>query len=169
MAMTAYGAWLDAQRPVQEAHDVRNHSDVTCLGETGMLTHYALHFGKYAGRLATSPDDRMVARTAVDCTLVCLSAAVALGQRLDGVDACDAEGGATAFRGFCDAAGRFAEALLEPGSPASPRIMQASNLDLLRWCLHLAGRVRLDLPEAVAARRRELAERAFYVTDGDAT
>ncbi len=167
MGNTAHGAWLDAQRPVQDGHDLRNHSDVTCLGERGRLVHYALHFGKYAGRLA-APDDGMMARTAVDCTLVCLSAANALGQRLDRVDARRGGEGPTALRGFADAAGRFAEGLLARDAKVSRHAMEAANLDLLRLCLDLADKARVDLPRAVDARRRELAGRAFFADDAAA-
>ncbi len=167
MTVLSIDEWLEAQRAAQERHDRRNHQDVTCLGERGRLVHYALHHGKYVGRLARAQDDLAVRRTVTDCVLVCLSAANVLGQGLLGTTVPAASGGIVLLREIADATGRFAGAVTATGPlpPESIEVATLANADLLGWMMSLAAYVRHDVRTALPLRRQFLRERAFFVTD----
>ncbi|MBY2943669.1 hypothetical protein HF264_28870 [Rhizobium leguminosarum] len=159
-----------AMQQAQFRHDQRNHSDIICLPKTDRLKHYGLHFAKYVGRLARgNSEPKSVDRTLVDMTLVCLSAANALHQRVqDDIESRTAEqhDQVDPLRSLADASGRFADACekidhMEDFLP----IARLANIDVLNWVVHSASERGLDLNQAIAERRKELVERQFYIAD----
>ncbi|NGO54527.1 hypothetical protein [Allomesorhizobium camelthorni] len=154
----------------QFRHDQRNHSDVICLPKPDRLKHYGLHFAKYVGRLARgNSEPKSADRTLVDMTLVCLSVANALHQRIqEDIERCspDHNDQVDPLRSLADAAGRFADACekidhLEDFLP----IARLANADVLSWTLRQAMERGLDLNQAIAERRKELVVRQFYIAD----
>jgi hypothetical protein len=153
----------------QFRHDQRNHSDILCLSKSDRLKHYGLHFAKYVGRLARGSSElKAIEQTITDTALVCLSAANTLHQRLD--DSVLAEPRLTVqidpLRPLADAAGRFADACekidhLEEFLPTA----RVANIDILRWVFSVADEREFDIRSAIAARRKDLAERQFYISD----
>jgi len=151
----------------QYRHDQRNHFDIICLPKEDRLKHYGLHFAKYVGRLARTDETKSRARTLTDTALVCLSAANTLHLRLD--QQSFASGLAKQIdpiRPLADAAGRFADACekidhLEDFLP----LARQANIDVLQWVLSTAFEQSLDLNKLISERRRELAERQFYIRD----
>jgi hypothetical protein len=154
----------------QFRHDQRNHSDILCLPKPDRLKHYGLHFAKYVGRLARgSAEAKPIDRTVTDTALVGLSAANTLHQRLD---RCPLTGRLADIqidpvrRPLADAADRFADACEKIGHLEDfLSIARAANEDILNWFLAIAAERQLDLKAAIKARRRELADKQFYVTD----
>jgi hypothetical protein len=150
----------------QHAHDMRNHFDILALHKNDRLKHYGLHFAKYVGRLSRQDrgEPKTIDRTIIDIFIVGLSAANTLHQELRKTNISSDTVPLDRFRGFADAAGRFADACekidhMEDFLP----IARTANLDILSWVLAMAMDHKVDLIEAVAARRRELAERQFYI------
>jgi hypothetical protein len=151
----------------QYAHDMRNHFDILSLHKADRLKHYGLHFAKYVGRLAReSADPKPAERTLVDAMLVGLSAANTLHQDLSKEDFGTSRSldQVDPLRGFADASGRFADACekidhLEEFLP----IARTANRDVLAWLIHQANERGLDLVRAVQTRRKELADRHFYI------
>jgi hypothetical protein len=150
----------------QHAHDMRNHFDILALHKNERLKHYGLHFAKYVGRLARQDtgEPKPIARTVVDTFLVGLSAANTLHQELDkaniGLDTVPSD----RFRGLADAAGRFADACEKIDHMEDfLSLARTANLDILGWVLAMAQDHEVDLIEAVTTRRKELAQRQFYV------
>lgn len=150
----------------QYAHDMRNHFDIISLHKTDRLKHYGLHFSKYVGRMARATEQKPVERTLVDALLVSLSAANTLHQNLGEIDLARHADSAQidSLRTLADAAGRFADACekidhLEQFVP----IARTANGDILRWVAATANERKLDLANAVRARRQELAARHFYI------
>ncbi|MGE3990150.1 hypothetical protein [Pseudorhodoplanes sp.] len=151
----------------QYAHDMRNHFDILSLHKNDRLKHYGLHFAKYIGRLAREADEpKPVERTVVDAALVCLSAANTLHQDLSKETWSDLTKNKQIdpLRIFADAAGRFADACekidhLEEFLP----IAREANRDIMDWLLREAHEKNFALTERIEARRRELAERHFYI------
>lgn len=159
-----------AMQQAQFRHDQRNHSDIICLPKPDRLKHYGLHFAKYVGRLARgNAEPKSVDRTLVDMTLVCLSAANALHQRIQGdIERCshDRNDQVDPLRSLADAAGRFADACekidhMEDFLP----IARHANVDVLSWTVVTAAERGLDLNKAIADRREELVARQFYITE----
>jgi hypothetical protein len=67
---------------------------------------------------------------------------------------------------FADAAGRFADACekidhLEEFLPQA----RIANIDIAKWIIRQAAFRQLDLISSVGDRRKELAERHFYISD----
>lgn len=80
-------SWLFTLQIEQRIHDDRHHPDVSRLSLHHRLNHLALHFAKYAGRIADtirSGDHRKVNQTLIDTFIIALSAANVLNIRLDG-------------------------------------------------------------------------------------
>lgn len=153
----------------QYAHDKRNHSDILTLSKNDRLKHYGLHFAKYVGRLARGNDEpKSIERTIVDTCLVCLSAANTLHQKLSDTHVCARERKAQIDPVYvlADAAGRFADACekidhMEEFVP----IARQANVDVMSWVLTAASERCLNLEHSLGARRKELAQRQFYVVD----
>ncbi len=155
----------------QFRHDQRNHSDIACLSKPDRLKHYGLHFAKYVGRLARGPQEKIgLDRTVTDTALVCLSAANVLHQRLEVSDVLQRPASMSLqidpMRPLADAAGRFADACEKIDHLEDFLSMaKLANEDVLWWALAIASERKLDILEAIRGRRRELAERQFFVTD----
>jgi len=151
----------------QYAHDMRNHFDILSLSKADRLKHYGLHFAKYVGRLARGPDEaKTVERTLVDATLVSLSAANTLHQDLSKENFVNKQNSTQLdpLRVLADASGRFADACekidhMEEFLPIAKR----ANLDIMAWLLCEADDKNLELISEVHKRRRELADRHFYI------
>lgn len=157
---------LNLQRE-QYQHDQRNHFEVFSLPKTERLKHYGLHFAKYVGRFARGAEEpKPVARTLGDATLICLSAANSLHQKLGNA----IEYGmapqihADPFRAFADASGRFADACEKIDHLEEfVSLARQANVDIFLWILAFSSDQGFDTLGALEARRKELAERAFYV------
>ena len=152
---------LDWQKDQYE-HDMRNHFDILSLHKEDRLKHYAMHFAKYAGRLARgSREEKPVERTFVDALLVCLSAANTLHQKLN--HSANRSNGTFVIR-MTDAAGRFNDAAekvdhLEPFID----IAKQGNQDILDTLLDYAANEAVDVECALKGRRAELRERQFFI------
>lgn len=153
----------------QFQHDKRNHTDILYLHKNDRLKHYGLHFCKYVGRLARgSTEIKPVERTVVDCVLVSLSAANTLHQRLPSPAVRDNRSIARndTLTVVADAAGRFADAC-EKIDHQEEFLSQAreANSDIFTWALNYSLDLELDLTKEIVMRRRELAERQFFIKD----
>lgn len=151
----------------QFRHDQRNHSDIICLPKSDRLKHYGLHYAKYVGRLARADESKSSARTLTDTALVCLSAANTLHQRLEGYQFSGALGAQVdALRPLADASGRFADACEKIDHLEDfLDIARRANFDVMEWVLAFAEEQNIDLLASIAERRKELAERQFYIRD----
>lgn len=151
----------------QHSHDMRNHFDILARHKNDRLKHYGLHYAKYVGRLARGKaESKPVDRTIVDTLLVALSAANTLHQdiRKANIPADFAVG--DLFPAFADAAGRFADACEKIDHMEEfLQIAKSANVDILGWILASARHHDIDLVDAVSVRRKELSERAFYITE----
>ena len=152
---------LDWQKDQYE-HDMRNHFDIISLHKTDRLKHYAMHFAKYAGRLARgAKEEKPKERTFVDCLLVCLSASNTLHQRLSYVSKGSND---SFFLRLTDAAGRFNDAA-EKIDHMEPflEIAQTSNQDIFNALMDFAAQETIDIGHTLQERRAELKERQFYI------
>lgn len=156
---------LQMQRD-QYSHDQRNHWDILTLHKTDRLKHYGLHYCKYVGRVARGVEEtKELERTLIDTTLVSLSAANTLHQRLGMVDP-----GVTKsmqidpLRPFADAAGRFADACEKIDHLEEfLAIATTANSEIFLWSVRMAGHTHLDMREMLKIRRAELKGRHFYI------
>lgn len=154
----------------QYRHDQRNHSDITCLSKMDRMQHYGLHFAKYVGRLARGPaESKSIGRTITDTALICLSAANTLEQRLDN---CIPAGWRSHVQSgdlvctFADAAGRFADACEKMDHLEEfLSIARTANEDIIKWVLSSAEDHEFDLLTSIRARRKELSDKRFYISD----
>lgn len=159
--MTTSSDLLEWQRDQYE-HDMRNHFDILSLHKQDRLKHYAMHFGKYAGRVARgAKEEKPLSRTFVDAMLVCLSAANTLHQRLDYTPNKSNE---SFFVRLTDAQGRLNDAA-EKIDHLEPFVEQAilANQDILNALLDLAEVERIDAAAAMKDRRAQLRQRHFYI------
>jgi hypothetical protein len=164
------GDELQKMQREQFRHDKRNHADIQCLAKAERLKHYGLHYAKYVGRLArSSSEPKPHDQTIIDSMLVCLSAANTLHQDLSRIDfTCHTHHAEQIdpLRVFADASGRFADACEKfDHLEDNHRLAREANVDIMRWLLSIVGERSIDLHQKIAQRRRELAERQFYVTD----
>ena len=151
----------------QYAHDMRNHFDILSLHKNDRLKHYGLHFAKYVGRLARGVDEsKPVERTLVDAVLVSLSTANTLHQDLsmESFVAGAIPRQVDPLRSFADASGRFADACekidhMEEFLPTARK----ANCDIMMWLVREADDRQLSLIIEVKKRRKELADRHFYI------
>lgn len=151
----------------QYAHDMRNHFDILSLHKTDRLKHYGLHFAKYVGRFAREMSEpKPIERTLVDAALIGLSAANTLHQDLskEAFDPNMNRKQVDPLRTLADAAGRFADACekidhLEDFLP----LAKEANRDIMNWILCEADERNVSLPAAILNRRKELADRHFYI------
>ncbi len=152
---------LDWQKDQYE-HDMRNHFDILSLHKEERLKHYAMHFAKYAGRLARgAKEEKRTERTFVDALLVCLSAANTLHQKLS---YSSSRSNDSFFIRLTDAAGRFNDAAekidhLEPFI----EIARESNQDILDTLLDFAVSEAVDVEKSLETRRSELRQRQFFI------
>lgn len=146
----------------QYEHDRRNHFHILSLHKEDRLKHYALHFGKYAGRLARGTSDpKSPDETCIDGLLVCLSAANTLHQHLTHTPA---SSNATHLIRLTSAAGKFCDAA-EKIDHLEPFLDQASesNQELCDILLDYAIARGMDLEEKMRSRRAELKARKFFI------
>jgi len=153
----------------QHAHDQRNHSDIWFLHRVERLRHYGLHFAKYVGRIARGKaEPKSVARTLTDTFLISLSAANTLHQDLSAEvlvsDQFAIEG--DPLRVFADAVGRFTDGCEKLDHLEEfHKLVRTANCDIARWVIAIADENHVDLVANVAARRKELAGKMFYIAD----
>jgi hypothetical protein len=151
----------------QYAHDMRNHFDILSLHKNDRLKHYGLHFAKYVGRLARESDEaKPVDRTLVDAALVSLSAANTLHQDLskERFFSEPNQNQVDPLRVLADAAGRFADACEKIDHMEEfVSIAHKANRDVMNWIACAADRRNISLVLEVEKRRRELADRHFYI------
>lgn len=76
---------LTALQEKQQAHDEQAHRDILSMPFERRMTHMALHFAKYAGRLLAMDgcDRGALQRIVVDTAIITLTSANALEIRLD--------------------------------------------------------------------------------------
>ncbi|MBY5414177.1 hypothetical protein [Rhizobium leguminosarum] len=147
----------------QQQHDLRNHSEILSLHKMERLKHYGLHYCKYVGRIARgNKEPKSLKATVVDATLICLSAANALNQRLwesgVGVRYLDAD-----ILAFADAVGRFADACEKLDHLEDFRsIAVEANSDVASWLISAAQAYQIDLNDGIRERRRVLSHRQPY-------
>lgn len=152
---------LDWQKDQYE-HDMRNHFDILSRHKEDRIKHYAMHFAKYAGRIARGgKEDKPVDRTFVDALLVCLSAANTLHQKLS--YSARRSNDSLLIR-LTDAAGRFSDAAektdhLEPFID----IARESNQDVLDALLDFAVGEAVDAEQLLKNRRAELRKKQFFI------
>jgi hypothetical protein len=159
--MTTSSELLEWQRDQYE-HDMRNHFDILSLHKQDRLKHYAMHFGKYAGRVARgAKEEKPLSRTFADAMLVCLSAANTLHQRLAYSPNASNE---SFFIRLTDAQGRMNDAAEKIDHMENyVDIATAANQDILNALLDLADLEDFDTLDAINARRAQLRERHFYI------
>ncbi|MDW3182657.1 hypothetical protein [Roseobacter sp.] len=152
---------LDWQRDQYE-HDMRNHFDIISLHKNDRLKHYAMHFAKYAGRLARGDaEPKSIDRTFVDALLVCLSASNTLHQELRHQPM---RSNSTFFMRITDASGRVNDAgekidHLEPFID----IAREGNQDIFDALLDYSAAQHLDVDSCLLERRQELKKRQFFI------
>ena len=151
----------------QYRHDARNHHDIHSFPIWDRLKHYGLHFCKYAGRIARGPSEvKPYEATLIDTFLVVLSAANTLNQNLGTVPALHrrAEKPNDRFNFFIDAAGRFADACEKHDHGEDyATLAKVANADIALWSIWELSSAKLEIAEAVEERRKELADRKFYI------
>ncbi len=161
---------LDLQR-AQYAHDMRNHFDILSLHKNDRLKHYGLHFAKYVGRLARGNEElKSEDRTLTDAFLVSLSAANTLHQDLskENLSAETVAPQVDPLRALADAAGRFADACEKIDHMEEfVTIARKANRDIIHWLTRQAYERNFPLAAEAAKRRKELADRHFYVSLGE--
>jgi hypothetical protein len=152
---------LEWQRDQYE-HDMRNHFDILSLHKLDRLKHYAMHFGKYAGRVARGArEEKPLSRTVTDALLVCLSAANTLHQTLDYSP--NASNESFLIR-LTDAQGRMNDAA-EKIDHMEEFLSQAkvANKDVLDALLDVTISEGIDVHRQLADRRAELKSRHFFI------
>lgn len=157
------------QQIEQYRHDLKNHFDVAALPRIERLKHYALHFAKYAGRIARDQDGCDLERTLVDSFLIGLSAANALKLKLSGEDLvgpADDSSSQRLLEIYTDAAGRFAEA-----SEKSDHledfidIARSANRSILKIVAEEAAKRNIDLLSLAHRKRQQISANNFLVVD----
>lgn len=152
---------LNWQRDQYE-HDMKYHFDILSLHRTDRLKHYALHFSKYAGRLARADAEvKSPVETFTDCLLVCFSTANALQQQLK--NGPNNLSGTFLIR-LTDAAGRVSDAAekvdhLEPFID----IAKSGNQDVFATLMNFASVENLNVDLLISERRAALRSRQFFV------
>ena len=158
---------LASLQRAQYAHDMRNHFDILSLHKNDRLKHYGLHFAKYVGRLARDIGEaKPVERTLVDAALVSLSAANTLHQDLSRENFSQdfSASQIDPLRPLADATGRFADACEKIDHLEDfLAIARQANRDVMNWVLCQAEERDLALLPAILSRRKELADRHFYI------
>lgn len=146
----------------QHWHDVENHFDVVSLHRIDRLKHYALHYSKYAGRLARGEaEPKSTEQTLIDALLVCLSSANTLNQDIS--DAANTPPEVAGLEKLADAAGRFADACEKVDHLEDfIELAKSANIDVMRWIIGGLKFLKLDMPQLIEARREQLSQRQVY-------
>lgn len=157
------------QQIEQYRHDLRNHFDVAALPRIERLKHYALHFAKYAGRIARDQDGSDIERTLVDSFLIGLSAANALKLKLSGDDIAATADGSSSQRLleiYTDAVGRFAEASEKSDHLEDfMDIARSANRSILKIVADEATKRNIDLMSLARRKRQQISANNFLVSD----
>ena len=150
----------------QYDHDMRNHFDILSLHKNDRLKHYAMHFAKYAGRVARGEAEaKPISRTVTDAILVCLSAANTLHQKLEYAPN---QSNSSLLIRLTDAAGRVNDAA-EKIDHMEPfiEIARTGNQDIFDALLDYSHGEDLDVENLLCRRRKELRERSFFYRKRD--
>ncbi|WP_005619545.1 hypothetical protein [Tritonibacter mobilis] len=146
----------------QYDHDMRNHFDILSLHKNDRLKHYAMHFAKYAGRIARGEaEEKPVSRTITDAMLVCLSAANTLHQKLEYKPN---QSNSSLLNRLTDASGRVNDAAekLDHMEPFI-EIARDGNQDIFNALLDYSRAQDLDIFDLLTSRRTELRGRQFFI------
>jgi hypothetical protein len=152
---------LNWQRDQYE-HDMKYHFDILSLNRSDRLKHYALHFAKYAGRVARGDEEqKSLVDTVTDALLVSLSTANAIHQKLG---YSPEKSNKTFFIRLTDATGRIGDAAekidhLEPFLEIAKR----GNQDIFDALLDFGMTKALDADLLLNDRRKELRTRQFFI------
>lgn len=154
----------------QYAHDKRNHFDILTLSKSDRLKHFALHFAKYAGRLARGENaaQKTELQTAIDSLLVSLSAANTISQRLETHHNDAKDNREEIFRRYVDAMGHFCDAVekLDHAEFDNVRkMLLVSNQELFSIAVLNCQLHNVDIKDELILRRSFLSERAFFAGD----
>jgi hypothetical protein len=161
----------------QQLHDERAHRDILDLSPERRITHMALHFAKYAGRLIGMPvlDLQDLRAIVVDSTIICAASANTLGfsleQRLVGRSADTLNELAEGYQNlppFALAAlpmwagsqmarhnakiAKACEAFDHREEYPYEQVLTAGVVEILTVCLATAGAIQLDLNNAIKSR-----------------
>ena len=157
------------QQIEQHRHDLRNHFDVAALPRIERLKHYALHFAKYAGRIARDQDGSDLERTLVDSFLIGLSAANALKLKLSGEDLATFAASSSSQRLleiYMDAVGRFAEASEKSDHLEDfMDLARSANRAILRIVADEADKRNIDLLSLAQRKRLQISANNFLASD----
>jgi hypothetical protein len=160
-------AALDRLQWQQFEHDEKYHREIARLTVQDRLKHMALHFAKYAGNLADSPQDQTVKRLVTDIVVIAISSANILNLRLsDQHNVLHGTGNEPGFAtAITIAAGRMAAACEKmdhlEAFPFRERISE-SVLELLSQALSFAAAQGWDVEEMVAARLQPVKEKSIF-------
>lgn len=160
-------AALDRLQWQQFEHDEKYHREIARLTVQDRLKHMALHFAKYAGGLADSPEDGAVRRLVTDIVVIAISSANILNLRLS--DQHNALRSARKDSELATAitigAGRMAAACEKmdhlEAFPFRERISE-SVLELLSQALTYAEAKDWDVEGMVAARLQPVKEKSIF-------
>lgn len=151
----------------QYRHDQQNHFEIISMSKVDRMKHYGLHFAKYVGRLARGADEiKSVQQTIVDASLICLSAANTLNQKLFDISFNNLRlpNQVDVLRPFADASGRFADACEKIDHLEDfLAIARDANRDIIIWLVALSTEINFDLYQGIQERRKQLAQRSFYI------
>lgn len=145
----------------QEVHDHGFHKDISQLAAQERINHMALHFGKYAGRIARyGPDDLDNGqKTVIDAALIALSAANALlmNLQLQAHKTIVSLAKSDILVKLVEPVGRLQDAIekMDHLDQTGPQ-MQVAVLDIFHWVIAAADYYQVDLDAAITARRAQI-------------
>lgn len=160
-------AALDRLQWQQFEHDEKYHREIARLTVQDRLKHMALHFAKYAGNLADTPESHTVKRVVVDIVAIAISSANILNLRLsDQHNALREPRETSSFAtAITIAAGRMAAACEKmdhlEAFPFRERISEAV-LELLSEALSYAEAQNWEVEEMVSARLQLVKEKSIF-------
>lgn len=175
---------LRALQEEQLVHDELYHRDIWVLPLHHRIVHMALHFSKYAGKIAAateSGDDAAIDQAVVDVFVISMSSANALGFRLsdrlpEAVDATDIRSLGAALEAehgqslsltaaIAIPAGRMAkgcESIDHMEAHPFRTTLSESVTELCAAALAAADRLGLDMPARVRARLAAVEEKNIF-------
>lgn len=154
----------------QHKHDRRNHFDIVARHKVDRFKHYALHFAKYAGRLARGEEvtGKSIRDTATDSVLVSLSSANTVPQRLADVRHTPLNLDATTLKNYIAWTGIYCDAVEKIDHAEFDGIRESlieANQELFDLALGLLWGQGCEPSLEIARRRDALANRVFFVKD----
>lgn len=160
---------ISRQQVEQYRHDIRNHFDIAAMPRLERLKHYALHFAKYAGRIARDEDGSDFERTLVDTFLIGLSAANALKIKPEDLRVADAvrePKAQTLLKEYADIVGRFAEACEKSDHLEDfLEIARVAIVKIIELSITEASSRGIDLFDLAERKRRIIAANNFLVAE----